>query len=324
MLHVFLTIDTEAWPFASNWRESGLAQEIAQDIYGVTPEGEFGLRFQLDLLNKYRLKAVFFVETLFPYVVGLDSLDGIVKIIQDYGHEIQLHIHTEWLEKMIPSILPAKTGQNIRDFTFGEQALLIERGIQNLRACGIKNPCAFRAGNLGANFDTLRALHQNGILFDTSYSISYLDSSCGIQTPEMLLQPKKIHGVYEFPISFFRDYPNHYRHTQLGACSFQELERVLIGAWKRGWYSFVLLSHSHELVKRRSQFGNPASADWIVIKRFERLCHFLDCNRDKFVTTTFSEIVPEEIPDVAPSHALFSSFRHTAMRMVEQLVRRTF
>lgn len=320
MLNVFLTVDTEVWPQTPDWRKSGLSQDIRRDIHGATPEGEFGLPFQIELLNTYGLKAVFFVEALFACSVGLDPLRKIVGMIQNGGHDIQLHLHTEWLDKITEPILPGRTGLNLRDFSEDEQVLLIARGIQNLQACGVSNICAFRAGNYGANFDTLQALSRNGILYDTSYNACYLNLSCGIQTPELLLQPKQIHGVYEFPVSFFRDYPGHYRHAQLCACSSQELENILLGAWKQGWYSFVLVSHSFELIKYRKQVvGGSASADRIVIKRFERLCRFLANHRDKFCTAVFSEMTPDTIPVMAPLLPLHSGMHYTALRFLEQL-----
>lgn len=324
MLKVFLTIDTEVWPQTPHWRESGLSEDIRRDIHGTTLEGEFGLSFQIDLLNEHGLKAVFFVESLFACAVGLDPLRKIVGMIQDGGHEVQLHIHTEWLTKMTESVLPGRTGQNLKDFSEDEQALLIARGIQNLRNCGVRNLCAFRAGNFGANFDTLHALSQNGILYDTSHNTCYLDSNCGMRTPDLLLQPEQMHGVYEFPISFFSDWPGHYRHVALCACSWQELKGVLLRAWKRGWYSFVLVSHSFELIKQRNQFGKPASANWIVVKRFKRLCRFLADNRDRFHTAVFSEIAQDTIPAVVPSRPLRSGVHRTAGRFVEQLVGRVF
>ncbi len=329
-LNVFITVDTEVWPCTPNWRETGLSQEMDRLIYGTTREGEYGLPFQIDRLNKYGLKAVFFVESLFACAVGLDPLNKIVKMIQNGGQEVQLHIHTEWLARMTQSILPGKTGQHLKDFSLEDQALLIEQGLQNLQACGVQNLCAFRAGNYGANLDTLHALAQNGILYDASHNTCYLDSHCDIQTPDLLLQPQKINGVYEFPISFIRDYPGHYRHMQLCACSWLELKNALLEAWKQGWYSFVLVLHSFELVKSKSRYEfelakpriryeEKLSVDRIVTERFERLCRFLTDNRDKFRTAVFSEIAPDMIPPALPSRPLRSRIYYTGLRYIEQL-----
>lgn len=319
-LRVFLTVDTELWPLTPHWRESGLEQEMDYYIYGTTREGNFGLPFQMDVLNAHRLKAVFFVESLFACVVGLDPLRKIVGMIQERGHEVQLHMHTEWLAQMRASILPGRTGQNLRDFCVDEQTQLIARGIDNLRACDVRQLYAFRAGNYGANFDTLRALARNGILYDTSYNACYLHTSCDMQTPELLLQPQRLHGVHEFPIAFFRDYPGHYRHAQLCACSIQELENALLRAWKHGWYAFVLVSHSFELLQRRSRLGKSVRRDRMVSTRFERLCRFLADHRDKFCTTGFADLFPSTIPPPCRSQPLCSSMYQTIKRVGEQLI----
>jgi hypothetical protein len=98
MLNVFITVDTEVYPLLPNWRETGLAGDIARDFDGQTSKGDFGLRYQLQMLNEYGLKAVYFVEPLFASAVGLEPLRKVVDLISKYGHEVQLHIHPEWLE----------------------------------------------------------------------------------------------------------------------------------------------------------------------------------------------------------------------------------
>jgi hypothetical protein len=271
------------------------------------------------MLNSYGLKAVFFVESLSASVAGLDPLGKIVRVIQEAGQEVQMHIHTEWLAKMDKSILPNRTGRDIKSFSEDEQSLIIFKGIQNLRDCGADHICAFRAGNYGANLDTLRALEKNGILFDTSYNTYYLDISWKMGNRPFLLQPEKLLGVYEFPVSFFEDWPNHYRHAQLCACSSQELENAMLLAWEENWYSFVIVLHSFELIKRIKQRVLP---NRIVIKRFQGLCHFLSNHRDKFCTKFFSEINPIEIPSLSPLRPLHSKVLNTVWRYGEQLLSR--
>ena len=321
-LNVFLTVDTEVWPRTPDWRSSGLEEELGYFIYGRTRDGDYGLSFQIDMLNAYGLKGVFLVETLFACIVGLEPLRRIVSLIQTGGHEVQLHLHTEWLTHMSDSVLPKKTGQNIKDFSEEEQTMLIARALDNLRAAGASSVCAFRAGNFGANFDTLRALARNGILFDTSHNTCYLDSDCGMRTPDPVLQPVLMHGVYEFPVSYFSDWPGHYRHAQLCACSWSELESALRDARRRSWYAFVVVLHSFELIRHGRSFAEPAGADSIVIRRYERLCRFLANNRDQFQTAVFSDIAPQGIPAANFTGPLRSKLSSTVWRFAEQMVRR--
>ncbi len=178
------------------------------------------------------------------------------------------------------------------------------------------------AGNYGANLDTLRALARLGIALDTSYNAYYLDSQCELRMPELLLQPRQIDGVWEIPISCFQDWPGHYRHAQLCACTFSEMKESLLSAWRAGWKSFVIVSHGFELIRRRKQIALPPLPDHFVRRRFERLCGFLAEHRDKFRTRGFSDIEPQTLaasPEVKP---LRSPMRRTAGRYVEQLVRR--
>jgi hypothetical protein len=322
MLNVFFTVDTEAWPLHADWREKRLADDIRRDVDGATSAGEFGIGYQMKTLSAHGLKGVFFIESLFACAVGIEPLKRIVDAVHGAGHDVQLHIHTEWLKWMPEPIIPGRTGRNMKDFSEEEQSVIVAKAADNLRAAGARRLCAFRAGNYGADFQTLRALARNGITIDSSHNTCYLDSDCGMRTPGLLLQPTRINGVHEFPVSFFRDRPNHFRHAQLCAVSAREMRNALMDAWRHNWNSFVIVSHGFEMLRRRKQTEKPALPDRIVIRRFESLCRFLSDNQDKFRTTTFDSVDPDQVLDSAPSEPLRSASRHTAWRFVEQFARR--
>src|SRR6188474_2150063 len=167
MLNVFITVDTEVSSLQAAYHPGELAGAMSREIFGATERGEFGLRYQIEVLNAHRLKAVFLVDALFADVAGHQPLQDIVDVILDGGQEVQLHLHTEWLSQMRQSVLPGRTGSDMKDFTESEQVRLIARGVENLTNCGVSNVSAFRAGNYGANFDTLSALARNGLRYDT-------------------------------------------------------------------------------------------------------------------------------------------------------------
>lgn len=318
MLQVFITIDTEIWPRDPVRIDTGIRDEMKRDIYGETGKGEYGIRYQIDRFNAYGLKAVYLVESLFASAVGLEPLQDIVQTIRAGGHEVQLHLHTEWLKWMKGTLLPGRAGQHIKNFTFEEQVILLGEGIRNLRECGVANVTAYRAGNFGANFETLRALNRVGLLYDTSHNTCFLDSICELREGGFLLQPKKIHGVYEFPVSFFMDRPGHYRPAQINACSSSEMRNALMQAWKRDWSSFVIVTHSFELLNARRN-----GPDYCVIRRFEDLCRFLAENPDKFRTSTFADAASvADAPHSVDSRPLQSNVFRTAWRMGEQAISR--
>jgi len=326
LLNVFITIDTEITaPYSDRWRETGLSFELARDIHGRTRSGDFGIGHQMRVMNEHGLEGVFFVEALCADAAGDAPLAEIVATVQEHGHEVQLHLHTEWLRRLaepLPGV--ARTGQNIRDFPLEEQVALLRRGAENLRRAGAPAPVAYRAGNYGADEDTLRALARTGIRYDTSYNFTYADAACGLGTLGTLRQPRSAHGLLEFPITYFRDRPGHWRHAQLCACSAGELEWVLLEAWRRGWWSVVIVSHSFELIRRPGAADEIAAPNRVVVGRFERLCRFLASHRDKFRTRGFAGLDPDEVPTDVEADPLESSLGRTSWRLVEQLLSRVY
>jgi len=318
MTQVFLTIDTElSQPFPPDWRENGLAATMDRDIYGRTAAGEFGVGFQMDVLDRYGLRGIFFVDALLADGATPEVLAEIVGLISARGHEVQLHLHTEWLGRMAESLLPGRTGRHIHRFTLDEQTQLIAKGIENLRACGVPAPIAFRAGSYAANRDTLRALAKNGIRFDTSHNRGFFKESCRLDEVGELWQPAHVDGVWEFPVTCFRDRPGSFRPLQLCACSTGEMKAVLRQALARGLHSVVFVSHCFELIRRAPEGATP---NRLVIRRFERLCRFLGEHKDELPTRGFADVDPATIPAEQPAEPLASHLPRTLWRMVEQAV----
>lgn len=290
-------------------------------FYGAGATGAYGVPYQLDLLARRGLKATYFTEALFADAIGLGPLQRLVSEIEGAGQEVQLHLHTEWLTELTHTRLPSPFRQFIREFGRLEQEQLIAHGVTNLRECGAGPVVAFRAGSYGANVDTLRALAANGIAFDSSHNPPYVGGACGLDFGQPLLQPRRVEGVWEFPVSVFEDYPGHLRPAQLCACSFGELATALERAWQAGWQSFVIVLHSFELVRGFNQRPPRTAPDTINLRRFERLCAFLAENRDRFPTRHFRDLDPALLAE-APAAPVRGRLRHTLWRHVEQAVSR--
>jgi len=111
MVNVFITIDTELWPFAEDWpvtpldrRSLDLSREVQNYFYGVTASGEFGVRYQLHTFSKMDLKATFFVEALSAGVIGGDHVRSLVRTIQDASQEVQLQVMGSYLSTHNPEV----------------------------------------------------------------------------------------------------------------------------------------------------------------------------------------------------------------------------
>jgi len=322
ILDVLYTVDTEFWPRrpyvgASEWK-----LDYERDVLGRTERGDFGLEYQLQTLDEYGLRGVFLVEALCGYVVGTEAVRDMVSRIRRHGHDVQLHLHPEWLKWMRQSILPGRRGHHMRDFSLDEQVLLIDRGLEMLRRCGADQVCAFRAGGFGANLDTLHALSRNGLRYDTSYNDPRLRSACDMRVTQRLLQPQFLNGVVEVPITFMRVFGHRHRRLQLDCCSSGEIEQTLLTAWRQRWAVAVIVSHSFEFIRGRDGVASRGALDPIVLRRFQRLCRFLAEHRDKFRTTTFHDApgLDAGLPgDPQPPRARTAD---TLWRMLEQAWRR--
>ena len=282
-LNVLVTIDTEVW--CDGWQDldAKFPDAFRSHIYGSTANGDYGLPFQLKVLNDNGQRAVYFVEPLFATRFGIAPLEEIVGLITEAGQAVELHLHTEWVDEAITPIFPQvrEKRQHIRYFSFEEQCVLLNRAIRLMQDAGAGRLHAYRAGSFGADNTTLRALATTGIGIDSSLNTTA--EPCGIEAPTTLRQAAMLEGVLEVPMSTFTDGIGKQRPAQLTACSFPEMKAALNDALRLHWNLFVILSHSFELLNDSKTRKNS-----IVVRRFVRLCEYLAKNRDRFPTIDFS------------------------------------
>jgi hypothetical protein len=315
MTSIFLTIDTELEPGA---HKRGVSPEdnFSRSILGRTTDGDRGISYQAERLRAYGVKAAFFVEALSAQVVGLDVLKRTIDPILSHGHEVQLHIHTEWLEWFTFDPVEGHRGWCIADFHEDDQYRLLELGMETLAKAGAPTPTAFRAGNYGGDNATLRALCKLGLLYDTSYNLPYLPHPCRISAPQTLFDAVPLEGVVEMPVACFEDFPGHYRPAQICANSISELRLVIANSIKNQRRTAIIVSHSFELMNRKRGRENK-----LLVHRFEALCDRLADCRDTARASGFADVDPATFtipPTAVPP--LRSHAGRTAWRMVEQAV----
>jgi hypothetical protein len=265
--------------------------------------------------KEYDLRASYFVEALSVGVIGAATMREVIDTIQEQGHPVELHAHTEWLPWIPDSPCPAADCQHFDQLSLEQQTRVIERGMQYLSECGVREVHAFRAGNCTPNLDTLAALARVGIEFDSSFNISYTRN--GLDRGRMM-HPTQIGRICEVPVSWFIDGLRRYRPAHIAACSVAELSHALLQAWHEAWPAFVILLHGFDMLTQAR-----TGPDKRMVVRFETLCRFLADNRDKFRTVTFADVTPADLLDSgAPHRPLRSSLRRTASRYTEQLLRR--
>jgi len=322
-LKVFLTADSEVWPtgiandrFGAADIRREFADQFAYYILGETAEGEFGIRHQMRMLDTYGLKATFFQEVLFSDIAGRQWLADIVSMIGGRGHDIQLHVHTEWLGRPEMSLaLPRRV--NIRGYPFHDQVSILARAASMLVEAGAPAPRAFRAGNFGANHETLTALAGVGIAIDSSYNLPYVNKACALSSAQRLTVPTRIGAIMEYPVSFYFDYLSHARPAHLIACSLRELEWALCAAWRAAWPAFVIVWHSNELLRRRRHVADTVQPNHRIVDRFEGLLHFLAANQGRFECSVFRDCDTQHAGDSIAPPPIRGNPGLTARRMFE-------
>jgi len=314
----YLTIDTEYSADMVRKRGPGCREEnFATAIAGRTREGECGVGYQIARLDAHGHKGVFFVDPMPALVWGEGAVEDVVAPIIAAGHDVQLHLHTEWLELAgAANPLGGATGGNMKDLALDDQCRLIEWGRATLMAAGAPEPVAFRAGNYGANDDTVRALAQCGLRYDTSHTPGIAGGACAISLGPQDRLPVEHCGVIEVPIGCIATLAG-LRHAQITALSAREMAKALRHARDAGATSFTLVSHSFELVNREKRRANV-----ILVRRFDRLCRIIEAMPD-VRTATYRDDPPILAEVDAEAVLLPPEPVANTLRVDEQLVANT-
>lgn len=317
-MNVHLTFDIEVW--CNGWTnlDSEFASCYPRYVYGHSKHGDYALPKTLEILNRHGLRGVFFVEPLFSARFGGRYLEQIVRLIDDAGQEVQLHLHPEWTDEISPAIIQNVSAkrQHLTYYTLDEQTVLIQHA-KNLLENALGKPItAFRAGSYAINEDTFLALTSNGITVDSSINHCYAISAPELVRKHGATAPFTVNGVVTYPVTVFYDGFGRERPAQVGACSFGEMRQALESARDEGCSDFVIVSHNFEMLKP----GRP-DPDFVVVRRFEHLCRYLANSGTRYSVGGFGSHT-EALASSHPPRAPRTGMLPTVWRVAEQLARR--
>lgn len=311
MTQVLITVDTE---FSALLHQRGMdpRANLASSIWGQCAAGAFGIGWQMDQLEARGMKGVYFVDPMPALLYGEPLLSEIIAPIIQRGHEVQLHIHTEWLEWVKESPVEGRIGRDLADFSFEDQVILLGLAVDMIERAGAPCPSAFRAGNYGANDDSLRALAALGLVWDSSVNAPYLGGSCRISAHPDDLGAKRREGIIELPVAGLFDQGNRVRPAQICALSSGEMKAALTHAAAQNHPAFVIVTHSFEMLSRDRSRPNRA-----VMRRFEALCDAIAQN-PQLRSAGFNDLDPAIADAAIGQHRLGPNVWRTARRMGEQ------
>ena len=314
MTKVLITIDTE---LSASLHKRGASIQYNMDcsIWGKCPAGRFGIEWQMDVLESHGLKGVFFVDSLPGFIFRKGTLSEIVKPIVARGHEVQMHIHTEWVDWIVDSPTGSRRGRDLADFSLADQISLLGLCAELLENAGAPRPIAFRAGNYGANDNSLKALAEIGVKWDSSFNAPYLGDSCKISLPAN--QMKAVHhcDVIELPVSGLHDRDERIRPAQVCALSAAEMRAALRHSVEHQHDAFVIVSHSFEMMSR-----DRLRPNYTVMRRFEAMCEMI-ANTPGLESAGFCDLDPAIATAPHKQQTRLGPNRlRTGLRMAEQAI----
>ena len=319
---VLITIDTEV-SIGGYFRNRDLKPVPAdRHIYCKIKGRDYGINLIMDILDRYQLKGVFFVETEARHYFGNEEISGIIRNIKERGHEIQLHIHPNYRTFIHGRRLPDDMGR----FSVEEQTSIIKEAYQFLCRYSDTRVLAYRAGNLFCNLDTIKALKNNGIRFSSNYNLAY--PNCSYIQGE---QPRNdifcIEGVIEVPITCYKEarIRKEWNSFQVSAMSFDEFKEGMRFYNHIGTNVICLLAHSFEFVKSNNPQFNKLRPNNFMIRRFANMCRHLEEKNRSYEVITFGELDKNGRPMIDMEESLGgfykSPIRKTVTRYFENVVR---
>jgi hypothetical protein len=255
--YLILTCDSEALPNAA------ADHHMQRLMWGHFPDAPYdaGIGKLMDIAEEFGAKIVFFHDVMECLLYGEETKRA-AGCILERGHELQLHIHVEFLPERFWENLgfkPPRWAMNLYDDITAQ--FVLEYGIEMFRQMAGSKPLAYRAGAFRYNASVIRALGKCGVPLSFQYE------------PSSALKPSFPHGfdagilpvfrwsngVVEVPVGVYEN-----PHPRRGLPRYKtfELQELLGGIqqarvmmehfWHRGpeYNVYVLLLHSWSLLHR--------------------------------------------------------------------------
>ena len=307
-INVFITVDTEHSIGGAFGDRNLKPVGNEKRIWGKIVDKSFGIPLMMDIAEPCNIRLTFFVEVMNKFHFGKDETKQVCEYIMSRGHDIQLHLHPNYLNFRLNNPQEKAYSDLIGTYSLEKQIDLIKEGIEILVQTGVSRPIAFRAGCFGANEETLRALKAVGVFIDSSYNKAYVGDTC-------LLDNRGINDLaclnetWEFPITNFIESTkvrrNRFKPLDINGVSFQEMRSVLNQAKEKGPYNITIIMHSFSFLKPYDVQYNNVRPREDVIQRFKKLCEYLEKNVRFFEVRTFSSLDKEKLTKMSQQSSHF-------------------
>lgn len=242
---VLVSIDTEG-PAGSD--------PVEHMIYGKTADGEYGIRYLMELFSERNIRGLFFVDI--PEIAdhGEAKIERVLKDIDENGHDVGVHVHPDHMADI--------NRRYLWQYSYDEQYEMIARCSDFYEQVLKRRPVSFRAGRYGADNNTLLVLDKLGYKYDMSEF--YASRYCKIMPPVTWNRIVKCgeNGLKEVPVTTFRSLstPFYSRNDQIDSGNMpSEFKRNIKSITTSGAVDVIsMFYHSFQFLKWRRHPDNPS------------------------------------------------------------------
>ena len=302
---ILITVDTE---LSTHKEDFGILGNVGGKKYGLP-------KF-LEVLKAKNMKATFFIDVYSSRAKHLPLMRSLCEELKSADHDLQLHTHPD-------GIFDPQRGQ-MQQYSLKDQIEIIRKGKQLFEEWFRQTPMVHRAGDWGANADTLEALIANNILCDSSMFHSW--HHCGLnQAPFTRNRIARYKSLTEIPATCYQTpcvgifHP--IRLLSTDGNSLAETIELIKKVHLSGAGFVNLVYHSFSFLrwnKTRTEYGFDRNR----LVKFEGLLDFLNAN-ESFEVKTIKELfyLTQENdawfqkPDVITANDLGA----TALRLIDRL-----
>ena len=193
---VIISVDVETKKY------SGVALPLPEQVNAVCAGDEScGLQKMVHILQEKGYAATFFYDVYEYKKYDEEAVKNIAIWLDRSGQDVQLHTHPHWAYD--------KNRNLMYQYSLEEQIEIIRDGKMLLEKWIGKPVVAHRAGAYGANENTLRALIENEIFYDSSLFLGWRKSR--INDLDLNKNVLSMYDVlYQFPVTVYKknEYPS--------------------------------------------------------------------------------------------------------------------
>lgn len=193
----FISFDVEALPGRAD------QDHVNRLIWGKMSNGEYGIRRLCNILNQHKIKGNFLIDISSCVLYGDKIVSEIGNFILEQGHELHVHLHSEWLIRKwnIQGAFTGPASMNLLDrninIAFMKFSAFKYRQIFNLE------PVLFRAGGFHFNTYTVEGAGLVGFKMLSNYNATRHASYFDISDKGSRNEPFEWeNGLIELPVDF--------------------------------------------------------------------------------------------------------------------------